>query len=76
MISQENNDFLLNNKNLRMTLYLSLVVAHLIFGMLYPESITIAAVGFAFFAVLVMVHLRPVQQPPRIKIEKTVHLDK
>lgn len=76
MISQENDDFLLNNKNLRMTLYLSLVVAHLIFGMLYPESITIAAIGFTFFAALVMVQLRPVSQPSRIKIEKTVHLDK
>lgn len=75
-MNHENTDFLLNNKNLRTTLYMSLVVGHLLFGMLYPESITIAASGFAFFAALVLFQLRPNQQPHAIKIEKTVHLDK
>lgn len=71
----ETSDFLLNSKNLRITVYLSLVVAHLIFGMLYQESIAIAAIGFAFFAALVLLQLRPAQGHA-IKVEKTIHLDK
>ncbi len=71
----EPNAFLLNPKNLRITLYLSLVVAHLIFGILYQESIAIAATGFAFFSTLVLLQLRPAQSH-ELKVEKTVHLDK
>lgn len=70
------DQFLLNNKVLRITIYLSLVVGHLMFGVLYPEAITIAATGFAFFAALVMFHLRPVQRQQVIEIEKTVRIDK
>ena len=70
---QEQSDFLLNTKNLRLTLYMSLVVAHLIFGLLHPTAVFLAATGFAFFTALVLVHIRPQQA---IKIEKTVHLDK
>jgi hypothetical protein len=75
-MNQEPSDFLLNNKNLRITLYFSLVVAHLLFGVLYPESIAVAAIGFAFFAGLVLFQLRPVDQPQAIKVDKTVRLDK
>lgn len=74
-MSYEQADFLLNNKNLRITLYLSLVMGHLVFGVLYPESISVAAAGFAFFAALVMFQLRPTQ-PQAIKIEKPLHSDK
>lgn len=74
-MNDDSNDFLLTPKNLRITLYLSLVVAHLLFGVLYPESIAIAAIGFAFFAALVLFQLRPAHQQT-IKVEKTVHLDK
>jgi uncharacterized membrane protein YcgQ (UPF0703/DUF1980 family) len=69
-----NSEFLLNSKSLRTTLYLSLLVAHLLFGMLHPESIVIAAAGFAFFASLVLAQLRPATQT--IKIDKTLHSNK
>lgn len=74
-MNNESSAFLLTPKTLRITLYISLVVAHLLFGVLYPESITIAAVGFAFFAALVLFQLRPAH-PQAIKVEETVHLDK
>ncbi|HEY8939836.1 MAG TPA: hypothetical protein VIM59_06605 [Cellvibrio sp.] len=74
-MNEESSAFLLTPKNLRITLYLSLVVAHLLFGILYPESIAIAALGFTFFAVLVLIQLRPTDTQA-IKVEKTVHLDK
>lgn len=74
-MNNESSTFLLTPKTLRITLYISLVVAHLLFGVLYPESITIAAVGFAFFAALVLFQLRPAH-PQAIKVEETVHLDK
>ena len=67
--------FLLNSKLLRITLYLSLVIGHLIFGVLYPEAISVAATGFAFFAGLVLFHLRPMQSHHRI-IEDTARVDK
>ena len=73
---QEKSDFLLNNKNLRITLYLSLVIGHLLFGILYPESIAVAALGFAFFTGLVIIQLRPNVQSEPLKVDKTVHLDK
>lgn len=74
-MTQEYSAFLLNSKNLRTTVYLCLVVAHLLFGVLYPESIAIAALGFAFFTGLVLIQLRPTQ-PQVIKADKTVNLDK
>ena len=51
--------FLLNQKSLRLTMYLSLAIANIIFGALYPEQIVIAGCGFAFFATLTMIQLRP-----------------
>lgn len=74
-MNDESSAFLLSPKTLRITLYLSLVVAHLLFAVLYPESIAIAALGFTFFAGLVLFQLRPAH-PHAIKVEKTVHLDK
>ncbi len=74
-MTQEYSAFLLNSKNLRTTVYLSLVVAHLLFGMLYPGSIAVAALGFAFFTGLVLIQLRPAQTHV-IKVDKTVNLDK
>lgn len=73
---QEKSDFLLNSKNLRITLYLSLAIGHLLFGIFYPESIAVAALGFAFFGSLVLIHLRPTAPSQPLKVEKTVHLDK
>ena len=51
----ESSDFLENSKSSRITIYMSLAAAHIIFGMLHQESITIAiaTAGFAFFATLV-----------------------
>ncbi|HTF94819.1 MAG TPA: hypothetical protein VL995_01685 [Cellvibrio sp.] len=72
----EKSEFLLNNKNLRITLYLSLVIGHLLFGILYPESIAVASLGFAFFAGLVIIQLRPNVHSQSLKVDKTVHLDK
>lgn len=71
----DTSEFLLNSKNLRLTLYISLLIAHLLFGMLNPEAIAVAAAGFAFFAALVLAQLRPAEAET-IKIDKTLHLDK
>jgi len=77
MTDYDHDNFLLNSKTLRITLYLSLVIGHLVFGVLYPESITIAATGFAFFAALVLFYLRPYEQQHQpVKIDKTVRFDK
>lgn len=70
------SEFLLNSKNLRLTFYISLLVAHLLFGVLNPESILVAAAGFAFFAALVLAQLRPDTHAQTIKIDRTLHLDK
>jgi hypothetical protein len=73
---QESHSFLLNPRNLRITLYISLAVANLLYGVLYPEFIVVAACGFAFFATLVLIHTRPEATSKAIKIEKTIRLDK
>lgn len=52
-------EFLLTAKTLRLTMYLSLAVANIIFGALYPEQIVVAGCGFAFFATLTLFQLRP-----------------
>ena len=55
----EPQEFLLNAKNLRLTMYLSLAVANILFGALYPEHIVVAGCGFAFFAAFTLATLRP-----------------
>lgn len=76
----ESPEFLLNAKSLRVTMYLSLAVANMIFGALYPESIVIAGCGFAFFAALTLINLRPEATQQAISTEvsdkKVFHFDK
>jgi hypothetical protein len=50
---------LISPQLLRLTVYISLLVGHIIFGILHPDSIVVAALGFTFFAVLIIRQLRP-----------------
>jgi hypothetical protein len=72
--------FLLNQKSLRLTMYLSLAIANIIFGALYPNHIAIAGCGFAFFATLTMIQLRPespTESPAKsTSAKKAFHFDK
>lgn len=72
----ESQEFLLNAKNLRITIYISLAIANMLFGVLYPDSITIAACGFAFFAALALINLRPGEAEKNDSGKKLVHIDK
>ena len=72
----ESQDFLLNAKNLKITMYLSLTIAHMLFGALYPESIVVAGCGFAFFAALTLSNLRTEEQRKNDSEEKLAHIDK
>lgn len=69
-------DFLLNAKNLKITIYLSLAIANILFGILYPESIVMASCGFAFFAALTLINLRPEAPEKNESDKKLVHIDK
>ena len=57
----ESSDFLTSSKSLRITVYMSLTAAHLIFGVLHQESIAtaIATAGFVFFATILLFQIRP-----------------
>lgn len=72
----ESQDYLLNAKNLRITTYLSLAVANMLFGALYPESIVMAGCGFAFFAALTLINLRPDVSEKDESDKKLVRIDK
>lgn len=73
----ESHDFLLNAKNLRITIYISLAIANMLFGALYPDSIVIAACGFAFFAALALINLRPDDEVEKNdSSKKLVHIEK
>lgn len=72
----ESQELLLNAKNLRITVYLSLAIANMLFGALYPESIVVAGCGFAFFAALTLIHLRPEVSEKNESDKKLVHIDK
>ena len=72
----ESQDFLLNAKNLRITIYLSLAIANMLFGALHPESIVVAGCGFAFFAALTLSNLRPNDQEKDRSDKKLAHIDK
>jgi hypothetical protein len=72
----ESNEFLLNAKTLRITIYLSLAIANMIFGALYPELMVIAGCGFAFFAALTLMNLRPEAPTKSSSSKKALHFDK
>lgn len=72
----KSQDFLLNTKNLKITIYLSLAIANMLFGALYPESIVMAGCGFAFFAILTLINLRPEVPEKNESDKKLVHIDK
>lgn len=72
----KSHEFLVNARNLRITVYLSLAIANMLFGALYPESIVMAGCGFAFFAALTLAHLRPEASEKNESDKKLVHIDK
>jgi hypothetical protein len=72
----DSNGFLLNSKTLRLTMYISLATANIIFGALYPEQIVVAGCGFAFFAALTLWHLRPEETERNTSDKKVFHFDK
>lgn len=53
-MTQEIYDAQLNKNNVEKNVYISLIVANVIFGVLHPEHQIIAAAGAAFFAGLMM----------------------
>ena len=69
-------EFLLNAKNLRLTMYLSLAIANILFGALYPEQIVVAGCGFAFFAMLTLATLRPEAEEKGETGKKIFYFDK
>jgi hypothetical protein len=72
----KSHEFLLNARNLRITIYLSLAIANMLFGALYPESIVMAGCGFAFFAALTLIQLRPDVPEKDDSDKKLVHIEK
>ncbi len=72
----DSNGFLLNSKTLRLTIYISLAIANIIFGALYPEQIVVAGCGFAFFAALTLWHLRPEEIEKSTSSKKVFNFDK
>lgn len=70
------NGFLLNSRTLRLTIYLSLAIANVIFGALHPEQIMVAGCGFTFFAALTVWHLRPEETEKTTSAKKVFHFDK
>ena len=73
MTSSDSNGFLLNSRMLRLTMYLSLAIANVIFGALHPENIVVAGCGFAFFASLTLLHLRPETPEKSESAKKVLH---
>lgn len=71
----DTQDFLLNAKNLRITIYLSLAIANMLFGALYPASIVMAGCGFAFFAALTLINLKP-EASDNEADKELAHIDK
>ncbi len=72
----ESQDFLLNAKNLRISVYISLAIGNMLFGALYPDSILVASCGFAFFTALALVNLRPEDTEKNDSGKKLVRIDK
>ncbi|MEN0037987.1 MAG: hypothetical protein AAGC78_13015 [Cellvibrio sp.] len=72
----DSNEFLLNQKTLRLTMYLSLAIANIIFGALYPDHIVVAGCGFAFFSALILLQLRSEAAEKESSAKKALHFDK
>lgn len=72
----ESQDFLLTARNLKITIYLSLTIANVIFGVLHPESILVAGCGFVFFGALTLSNLRTDEQEKDDSDKKLVRIDK
>lgn len=72
----KSQEFLLNAKTLRLTMYLSLAIANILFGALYPERIVVAGCGFAFFAMLTLATLRPETMEKGESGKKIFYFDK
>lgn len=72
----DSHEFLLNQKSLRLTMYLSLAIANILFGALYPAHIVIAGCGFTFFAALTLLQLRPEAPEKDASAKKVFHFDK
>lgn len=53
-MESKHSDFLLNARNLQLTIYISMVVANVLFVLLYPEHIVIGVIGAIFFLMLLM----------------------
>jgi hypothetical protein len=53
-MESKHSEFLLNSRNLQLTIYISVVVANFLFVLLYPEHIVIGATGAIFFSVLLV----------------------
>ena len=70
------NEFLLSAKMLRITIYLSLAIANIIFGALRPELIVVSASGFAFFGALTLMQLRPTTTEKNTGSKKVFNFDK
>lgn len=75
-MSCKSSEFLVNAKTLRITVYLSLAIAHIIFGVLYPHLIVIAGSGFAFFACVTLWNLRPISTGKEVTGKKLFHFHK
>lgn len=75
-MSSDSTGFLLNGKILRITMYISLAAANIIFGALHPHNIVVAGCGFAFFAGLALFHLRPEAPEKNESAKKVLHCDK
>jgi len=72
----KSHEFFLNAKNLKITIYISLAIANMLFGALYPDSVAIAACGFAFFAALALINLRPDEAEKNDSGKKLAHIEK
>lgn len=57
-MTADSPEFLINRKTLRLTIYASLAIANVIFGLTHPEHALIAGCGFAFFILLTLLQLR------------------
>ncbi len=49
-----NSDFLLNSKNLKLTACISLIIANLLFAGLYPEHALVGIIGALFFSLMLL----------------------
>lgn len=60
---QETYEPHLNDRNLQTNFYVSLIVANILFGLMHPTLMAIAASGIVFFTLSVLFHLFSGQRP-------------